>query len=320
MRCDCDEEGIKVLMAEKNQKSEYLIEFKMFDIEKEALRKEKLKLLEVLLIIGGIIGGTGTITPTKSLMLGVFIIFSLCYYLTLTKTNVSKEKIGERGLMLFVISIALSFSILVTNTLSVPKMALTDILLLFVYLLLTFLVLVALYGEYQINSSIIKYFKDTSGKIIALFSMKTLKKLVIYSPLFILAFLVAEMYYILFIIHSVSMWLWIIFSLITVGILSFLYLQLRKLKQLATEDKNEAKNYAKNVVSGLVAATVVIIIDRGITSGFQNIPSMNYESFHSIIVTGIEKVIVFLFDAGILLSLIVLTINFGLSGLIKKKK
>ncbi len=57
---------------------------KILDLEDKDAKKEKIKLLEVLLTIGSIVGGLAQEGTSKSNSLGIFIIFSLFYYLFLT--------------------------------------------------------------------------------------------------------------------------------------------------------------------------------------------------------------------------------------------
>jgi len=116
------------------------------------------------------------------------------------------------------------------------------------------------------------------------------------------------------------MWDWIIFPIITVAILIALYFQLKKLQKLATEGKREAKSYGKNVIAGIVAGVVVVILDKSITIVFKNPPTIDYTSFLTTIVSGTAAFIVLLFEAGLILLLVIWIINRGLGGLVKKKK
>jgi chromate transport protein ChrA len=112
----------------------------------------------------------------------------------------------------------------------------------------------------------------------------------------------------------------IIFTFITAVILILLYLQFKKLAKLSQENKKQAHNYGKNVVAGIVSGTVVIIIDRSLTLVFQNPPSIDYTSTQSLIITGSSAFVTILFEAGLILFLVIWIINRGLSAQVEKKE
>ncbi len=93
---------------------------KMFNLNDNLKREEKLKLLEVLLIIGGIVGGT-KYTESMSYSLGLFIIFSLIYFLILTDKRFHDMKWIEVYAAVIVMGIASSFSVIVTGLFTVAK-------------------------------------------------------------------------------------------------------------------------------------------------------------------------------------------------------
>lgn len=92
----------------------------MFDINDNFKREEKLKLLEVLLIIGGIVGGT-KYNESMSYSLGLFIIFSLVYFLILTDKRFHDMNWIKLYAAVVVMGIASSFSVIVTGLFTVAK-------------------------------------------------------------------------------------------------------------------------------------------------------------------------------------------------------
>lgn len=134
-----------------------IVNMKMFDINDLNKRAQRIKLLEVLLLIGGIVGGTNRY-PTMGRDLGVFIIFALLYYLVLTDSRFltvlkKNNKTFNFFTFIFAGATAIGFSAIVTgllieinlSSLILASIAVVSILLIFTFLSL--LVLYALYAE-----------------------------------------------------------------------------------------------------------------------------------------------------------------------------
>jgi uncharacterized membrane protein (UPF0136 family) len=79
----------------------------MFDITNREIREQKLKFIEILLIVGGIIGGLRLQDKNDliNIVFGLFLIGSLLYYIT-----ISNNKINSNALTFAIASASFGFS------------------------------------------------------------------------------------------------------------------------------------------------------------------------------------------------------------------
>ncbi len=111
-----------------------------------------------------------------------------------------------------------------------------------------------------------------------------------------------------------------IIVLLIIGIWGALYFQLKKTERLATEGKREANDYMKNILVGIVSGIIVIILDKGVPLIFENLPAIDTTSFQTIVVSLMRNSISVLFGGGLILLLVIVTVNRGLGGFVKKKR
>ena len=98
----------------------------MFDIKKR--KAEKLKIIEILLIIGGIIGGIRA-SGTDSTIFGLFLCSSLFYYFLVSHFEYEINKPPVSVFLLLSAITAISFSILLIQIFTIPYLSATIIII-----------------------------------------------------------------------------------------------------------------------------------------------------------------------------------------------
>lgn len=90
----------------------------MFDITDERKRGYKIKLLELLFVMSSIVGGISTRSVTKPMLAG-FVMFSIYYYLILTKDTTSVDEWLPFVLAIITSAVALTASLLLITLMTV---------------------------------------------------------------------------------------------------------------------------------------------------------------------------------------------------------
>lgn len=82
----------------------------MFDITNREIREQKLKFIEILLVVGGIIGGLRLQNENDpmNMIFGLFLTGSLLYYFMLSNTKINSREV--RGYILIGFFIAISIT------------------------------------------------------------------------------------------------------------------------------------------------------------------------------------------------------------------
>lgn len=116
------------------------------------------------------------------------------------------------------------------------------------------------------------------------------------------------------------MWGWITLFLISILIWMRVFHYYISFKNLAKTQDKHVFSYGKDLNLGFVTGVVVVILDKVITSIFQNFPNFYFNSLESFVPTLISSFIIINLELAIMFCFIFHLIHKGFLGIIKKKK
>ena|SRR3989344_2982199 len=90
------------------------------------------------------------------------------------------------------------------------------------------------------------------------------------------------MFYIIDSPQSIMLTLIVLFLFTTITLV-LLYFQLRRLSMFTAQKNKNAMRYGENIILGIVTGVVVVVLDKGITLVFQNIPPIPFLCYPEII-------------------------------------
>lgn len=125
--------------------------FDMFDITNREIREQKLKFIEILLVVGGIIGGLRLQNEDDpmNMIFGLFLTGSLLYYFMLSNTKINSKAVSGSILIGFIMAIIFtSFGFSVIAILPFIIKGITSLiggLIMIIWFLLSVLIFISLY-------------------------------------------------------------------------------------------------------------------------------------------------------------------------------
>jgi uncharacterized membrane protein YfcA len=120
----------------------------MFDVNDDELRERKLKFIEILLIVGGIVGGIQLKNGNDlmNFLFGLFLVSSILYYIIVSNKMVSNKWPSQIGIKWSMAFISISFSGFTISSFILEKMwNCYTIVIVSLFALLAVLVFLALY-------------------------------------------------------------------------------------------------------------------------------------------------------------------------------
>ncbi len=123
----------------------------MFDITNPEIRERKLKFIEILLVVGGIIGGLRLQNEDDpmNMIFGLFLIGSLLYYFMLSNTKINSKAASSSILIGFIMAIIFtSFGFSAIAILPFIIKGITSLfggLIMIIWFLLSILIFISLY-------------------------------------------------------------------------------------------------------------------------------------------------------------------------------
>lgn len=123
----------------------------MFDITNREIREQKLKFIEILLVVGGIIGGLRLQNENDpmNITFGLFLMGSLVYYFMLSNTKINSRAVSRSVLIGFIM--AISFTSFGFSAIAILPFIIKGIisliggLIMIIWLLLSVLIFISLY-------------------------------------------------------------------------------------------------------------------------------------------------------------------------------
>src|SRR3990172_205499 len=107
----------------------------------------------------------------------------------------------------------------------------------------------------------------------------------------------------------------IIFIILDVLILIGIIFYLRSINKISLKNKKLSGHYMESIIVGMVSGIVVLVLDRGMTAFFQNLPKVDWQSALLFTISLIDAFIVLFFKFGLILLLVFYIIHRGLKKL-----
>lgn len=143
-----DMESPKNKMSFMQRMKHFMLKLQMFDISNKEMRERKLKFIEILLIVGGIVGGTRISNQSiiMNIVFGFFILGSILYYITVS--NKLDSKIIRFEMYISMSFIAIGFSAISISPFTYKGISIFNtIIIAALGISLVFLIFLALYGS-----------------------------------------------------------------------------------------------------------------------------------------------------------------------------